>query len=301
MSRLDNKAALAYQPPLEIAKKAYIARVSSPLTEKRDLEPYVLAALQSWLDSPTPSSSSSGSEKPLRVVKTGDLIAVRVPLGDADVRLGVTQAIAATPSADLPNTDPSLDIVIDSSLSHHRWIQPASSREFAFYRVVKVEGFGSKHQDSSCSSTSDDDDDEGGSESEDDYEIVDYEDSDDPLDQAWALWYRQVHNKGFVIRPDVTMVVQSGAVHGYAPYRSVCAYANEGSDRRSAGSSGTPESMAYFDVLKQLLRLATTSLHPLALSHGLTCAALLKGSPGTGKRHLVRAAAEKLGVHLYEL
>ncbi|KAJ2901801.1 peroxisomal assembly protein, partial [Coemansia aciculifera] len=225
----------------------------------------------------------------------------RVPLGDADVRLGVTQAIAATPSADLPNTDPSLDIVIDSSLSHHRWIQPASSREFAFYRVVKVEGFGSKHQDSSCSSTSDDDDDEGGSESEDDYEIVDYEDSDDPLDQAWALWYRQVHNKGFVIRPDVTMVVQSGAVHGYAPYRSVCAYANEGSDRRSAGSSGTPESMAYFDVLKQLLRLATTSLHPLALSHGLTCAALLKGSPGTGKRHLVRAAAEKLGVHLYEL
>ncbi|KAJ2753528.1 peroxisomal assembly protein, partial [Coemansia nantahalensis] len=51
----------------------------------------------------------------------------------------------------------------------------------------------------------------------------------------------------------------------------------------------------------RLLRLARASLHPLAVSRGLTCAVLLKGNPGTGKRHLMRDISRELGAHLYEL
>ncbi|KAJ2741923.1 peroxisomal assembly protein [Coemansia sp. BCRC 34301] len=292
MATLDKSAALAYQPPLEVAKKAFIARVSSPLSEKRDLEPYVLAALQSWLASPPTSYAlNGGGEKPLRVVKAGDLIAVRVPLGEADIRLGVTQVIA---DADLADIDPASDIVIDGSLAQHRRAQPVSSGELAFYKVIKLEGFRDRQRCSSFLSTSDD---EADSESENDSDS----DSDDPLDREWALWYRQVLNTGLVVRPDITVVVQSGAVHGYVPYRAVCSYVDAGSSRRNADGTGMHDRMAYSDVLKQLLQLASTSLHPLALSHGLTCAVLLKGSPGTGKRFLVRAVADQLGVHLYEL
>ncbi|KAJ2032932.1 peroxisomal assembly protein [Coemansia sp. S3946] len=307
MANLDSSAApAAYQPALEIAKKVFIARISSPLTEKRDLEPYVLAALQNWLAPPSSPVTKDVGGKPLRVVKANDLIAVRVPLGETDVRLGVAQAIAADAGADsdLTDIDPASDIIIDRSLAHHRWVQPISSSEFAFYRVVKVEGFRGSQRHDSLSSTSDSDSDceyDSENESESDYEFVKGNDSDDPLDQEWALWYRQVRNKGFVVRPDVTMVVQSGSVHGYVPYSSVCTYGEVSRNRRNAASTGIPESMAYSDILKQLLRLASTSLHPLALSHGLTCAALLKGSSGTGKRYLVRAVAEQLGVHLYEL
>ncbi|KAJ2823502.1 peroxisomal assembly protein [Coemansia furcata] len=305
MANLDNGAAPAvYQPALEIAKKIFIARISSPLTEKRDLEPYVLAALQCWLDPPSSLIPGDGGEKPLRVVKTNDLIAVRVPLGEAEMRLGVSQAIAADADADddLADIDPASDIIIDRPLAHHRWVQLASSGEFAFYRVVKVDGFrGSQRRDSLSSTSDSESDNEYDSEGESDYEFGKDNDSNDPLDQAWALWYRQVRNRGFVVRPDVTMVVQSGAVHGYVPYRSVCTYGDASRNRRNATSTGIPESMAYSDIFKLLLRLASTSLHPLALSHGLTCAALLKGSSGTGKRHLVRAVADQLGVHLYEL
>ncbi|KAJ2110002.1 peroxisomal assembly protein, partial [Coemansia sp. S142-1] len=307
MANLDSSAApAAYQPALEIAKKVFIARISSPLTEKRDLEPYVLAALQNWLAPPSSPVTKDVGGKPLRVVKANDLIAVRVPLGETDVRLGVAQAIAADAGvdSDLTDIDPASDIIIDRSLAHHRWVQPVSSSEFAFYRVVKVEGFRGSQRHDSLSSTSDLDSDceyDSENESESDYEFVKGNDSDDPLDQEWALWYRQVRNKGFVVRPDVTMVVQSGSVHGYVPYRSVCAYGEVSRNGRNAASTGIPEGMAYSDILKQLLRLASTSLHPLALSHGLTCAALLKGSSGTGKRYLVRAVAEQLGVHLYEL
>ncbi|KAJ2737039.1 peroxisomal assembly protein [Coemansia sp. BCRC 34962] len=306
MANLDSSAPPAvYQPALEIAKKVSIARVSSPLTEKRDLEPYVLAALQSWLAPPPPPSDLSNSgEKPLRVVKANDLIAVRVPLGETDVRLGVAQAMAADTNADasLADIDPASDIIIDGSLARHQWAQPASPSEYAFYRVEKVEGFRDSQQSDPHSSSSDSDsDNEDDNESESDYGFAGGNDSDDPLDQEWALWYRQVRNKGFVVRLDVTMVVQSGAVHGYVPYRPVCAYEDASKNRRNATSASIPEDMAYSDILKQLLRLASTSLHPLALSHGLTCAALLKGSSGTGKRYLIRAVAEQLGVHLYEL
>ncbi|KAI8324891.1 AAA-domain-containing protein, partial [Martensiomyces pterosporus] len=54
-------------------------------------------------------------------------------------------------------------------------------------------------------------------------------------------------------------------------------------------------------AMDQLFRLANASLHPLAIRRKLVCSALLKGNPGTGKRHLVRAVADRLGVHLYEL
>ncbi|KAJ2346868.1 peroxisomal assembly protein, partial [Coemansia sp. RSA 2671] len=229
-----------------------------------------------------------------------------VPLGETDVRLGVAQAIAADTEADasLVDIDPASDIIIDGSLARHQWAQPESSSEYAFYRVVKVEGFRGGRQSGSHSSSSDsdsEDEDDSESECESDYKFIEGDDSSDPLDQEWMLWYHQVHNKGFVVRPDVTMVVQSGAVHGYVPYRPVCAYEGAGKNRRNVASASIPENMAYSDILKQLLRLASTSLHPLALSHGLTCAALLKGSSGTGKRYLVRAVAEQLGVHMYEL
>ncbi|KAJ2690990.1 peroxisomal assembly protein [Coemansia spiralis] len=307
MASLDGSAPpAAYQPALEIAKKVFIARVSSPLTEKRDLEPYVLAALQGWLSPPPPPVLNKSGEKPLRVVKANDLIAVHVPLGETDVRLGVAQAIAADTEADasLVDIDPASDIIIDGSLARHQWAQPESSSEYAFYRVVKVEGFRGGRQSGSHSSSSDsdsEDEDDSERECESDYKFIEGDDSSDPLDQEWMLWYHQVHNKGFVVRPDVTMVVQSGAVHGYVPYRPVCAYEGAGKNRRNVASASIPENMAYSGILKQLLCLASTSLHPLALSHGLTCAALLKGSSGTGKRYLVRAVAEQLGVHLYEL
>ncbi|KAJ2470332.1 peroxisomal assembly protein [Coemansia sp. RSA 2322] len=323
MAALDASTTLSYQPPLEIARKVCIARVSSPLTERRDLEPHALAALQEWLSTPLPILDGGGN--PLRVVKSGDLLAVRVSIGDADMRTSVALALAADGAgslsdgnsgaeADVSNAavNPVSDIAIDSTTAQHRRIRAAPSSELAFYKIVKVEGFRGRPSGTSLLSpdeydgSSDSDTGLADTDDEMDYEFVNDGNSADPLDREWALWYARVCNAGFVVQPDVTMVVQSGAVHSYVPYCQVGAYADASRAKRgtlsaNATSTDTLAIHPYVNALAQLLRLSSTSLHPLALSHGLSCAILLKGSPGTGKRHLVCAMAEQLGVHLYEL
>ncbi|PIA19113.1 AAA-domain-containing protein [Coemansia reversa NRRL 1564] len=102
------------------------------------------------------------------------------------------------------------------------------------------------------------------------------------------------------------MVIQANSVHSTVPYRSISAYMMTvgGSLCVSRENDTTPgEALAtpYADILEQLLRLTKTSLHPLALARNLVCAVLVKGNPGTGKRHMVREIAEQLGLHLYEL
>ncbi|PIA19112.1 hypothetical protein COEREDRAFT_57839, partial [Coemansia reversa NRRL 1564] len=95
------------QPALPTARKVVIARISSPLSERRDIETISLAALRKWLQ---PKASQSNITKPpLRVVKAGDIIAVRVHLADAAMRTGVALAAGADTAIRVRNGDSTID------------------------------------------------------------------------------------------------------------------------------------------------------------------------------------------------
>ncbi|KAJ2767967.1 peroxisomal assembly protein, partial [Coemansia nantahalensis] len=284
---------------------------------RRDLEQIALAALREWL---VPLSEQPGTDKPLRVVQTGDLIAVRVAPADGSMRARVAQVVKADASrralgGDHPSSqtsgeiDPAGDLVLDCSAAKGITQDKPRANELVFYRVAHAEGFRGRREPrqgppSSGSNASDSEADYSSSDPE-----TDYSDSgagaDDPPSPEWAEWRRNTRHAGLVIRPDVTMVSQTGATHGLAPYRSVEAYmaAAGGQPDRCDGGLGARASAAvpYSAVRSRLLRLARASLHPLAVSRGLTCAVLLKGNPGTGKRHLMRDISRELGAHLYEL
>ncbi|KAJ2084415.1 peroxisomal assembly protein [Coemansia sp. RSA 988] len=317
------------QPALPVARKVVLARISSPLSERRDIETASLASLREWLQ---PTVSPTGStEPPLRVVKAGNIIATRLHLADAAVRNGVALAAGAdismrvrssdsTINPSSADVDPMADLVLGCSTSPRNNAHATLTNELVFYRVERAEGFYNRayresqqkvpeSNDSSLSDDSDYSDLESDVECSGgigDYNQVDSTDEPSPLDKEWALWYRQVKNKGFVVLPDITMVIQTNPVHSTVPYRSIRAYIVEAGNslRASRGNSKTEVgtvTVPYASILGQLLRLAKTSLHPLALSRSLVCAVLLKGNPGTGKRHMVREVAEQLGLHLYEL
>ncbi|KAJ2163170.1 peroxisomal assembly protein [Coemansia sp. RSA 552] len=302
-----------HQPPLPIAKRVVIARISSPLSERRDLETASLAALREWL---SPSGTSSSTSKPLRVVASGDLIAVRISLADATVRSSValvagadaaSRARGGEPVADPSDidVDPVADIALDHAVVRDGSACGSVGSNLVFYRVVRAEGFSDRQgayglqavpslydiSDSSDVESIDSD-----MEDADEYELADDGDSSaDPLDREWAAWHHQVRGKGLLIEPEVTMVTQAGSEHSLVPYLSVGAYMSPA----ALATKDVPE--PYGNVFRQLSRLARAALHPLALSRNLICAALLKGNPGTGKRHLVHRVAGQLGVHLYEL
>ncbi|KAJ2723638.1 peroxisomal assembly protein [Coemansia sp. Benny D115] len=323
------------QIPLETARKVTLARVSSPLSEQRDMETHALAALQQWLSSKTPADVNNGNQhaitSPLRVVKLGDLIAVRISLAEATVRTSIALMAGADTASRLrngdPNVDPSsidvnpvTDITLEMPVEHRptRGSIASSANDLVFYKVVDLEGFKreraayglqpiieaegyAEDEYESVASESEDED----SESDDGYEHVgkDVVSQATSLDRSWAHWYAQVRDKGFVVRSDVTVVMQTGSVHERVPYRIMQDYL-QGNTAPSLPASPMPPSVAeipYAHELDQLLRLANASLHPLAITRKLTCSALLKGNPGTGKRHLVHTASKKLGIHLYEL
>ncbi|KAJ1837040.1 peroxisomal assembly protein, partial [Coemansia sp. RSA 2703] len=191
--------------------------------------------------------------------------------------------------------------------------------EFVFFKVDSVEGFKRGRAAYGLGSvmaleSNDDDNDEGnvsdayrdssssnGSDYESDGdEVTDIDSASvDPLDRKWARWYNLVRNKGFIIQPDVTMVVQTGATRCHVPYSSVRKLAS--ASKCAANAHNDTLQLPYSSEMDRLLRLANASLHPLAITRKLVCSILLKGNPGIGKRFLVSAVAEQLGIHLYEL
>ncbi|KAJ2852651.1 peroxisomal assembly protein [Coemansia brasiliensis] len=302
-----------FQSPLPIAKKVVIARVSSPLSERRDFEPIAFAALRKWL---LPTNSSRQSVRPLRVVKTGDLIAVQVPLADATVRTRVALVAGADTASrirtgdsnidmDTVDVDPTTDLILDVPAAQQT--RKSLVSELVFFKVVVAEGFQSRHGTSrvrAVPSLDDDDVDESSSEYSDSDDSWSDNDTDASLsvnDKKWMLWYCQTKSKSFIIEPEITNVVQAGTEHSFVPYLSVAAYAGIGNCSSNATAHQFSTAIPYADVRSQLLRLAKASLHPLALSRNLHCAVLLKGNSGTGKRTLVNDVAENLGTHLYEL
>ncbi|KAJ2279401.1 peroxisomal assembly protein, partial [Coemansia sp. RSA 451] len=316
VTKLPTTNGAAYQPPLHIAKKVVISRVSSPLSERRDLESIAFAALRKWL---IPLETSQGI-RPLRVVKTGDLIAVRIHLAEAAVRTSVA-LVAGTDAANrvrnndsimdpsFVDVDPASDLALDYPIVQES-AHGAVASELVFFKVMHAEGFRDKHGtnrlqavpslDDDEDSDSDSDDDQSFVEDADSFDLCELDDDLDELDKEWTRWHWQTKSAGFIIEPDITNVVQSGAEHSFVPYLSAAAYIEAGEFFSGTGrdcSSAVP----YADAFNQILRLAKTSSHPLALSRNLFCSLLLKGNPGTGKRTLVREVAKQLGVHLYEL
>ncbi|KAJ1739339.1 peroxisomal assembly protein [Coemansia sp. RSA 1086] len=296
-----------FQPPLPIAKKAVIARVSSPLSERRDFEPIVSAALRKWL---LPTNSPQ-SVKPLRVVKTGDLIAVQVSLAEAALRTSVAFVAGADAASrvrtgdssidmDAVDVDPTVDLALDVPAA--RESRKSAAPELVFFKVVVAEGFQNRHGIGGIQAVPslDGGDDSECSDSDDSWSDDEIDASLSTNDKQWMLWYRQTKGKSFVIEPKVTNVVQAGTEHSFAPYLSVAAYAGVSSHNSNAEQQ-LKTAIPYADIHSQLLRLAKASLHPLALSRNLHCAVLLKGNSGTGKRTLVKDVAENLGAHLYEL
>ncbi|KAJ2757483.1 peroxisomal assembly protein [Coemansia sp. BCRC 34490] len=338
MNDLSYKSQVLSQPPLLVARKVYIARVSSPLSERRELETHALAALEKWLSPPTPGESSDSST-PLRVVKEGDLIAVRVSLADAVVRTSVAKFATDDASSRVRNNgeetefsavdvNPVTDLALEHLTVNHNKLYSRSSvseNELVFYQVVTVEGFKRTAEDYALPYTlnstsrrdhSDMDEDEVASENSE-YES-DYYSSDEEFDynssktassdKKWAVWYHQVNGRGFIVLPQITMVVQAGSVHNHVPYQTMRKFAlsptqNPRSDPKKPGDSDRASAInvPYARVQEQLIRLGSASLHPLAITHKLVSGTLLKGNTGTGKRHMVRAVADALGVHLYEL
>lgn len=309
----DKKTVLVQQqPPLEIAKKISIARVLSPLSEKRDLECHALDALQKWL------SPQKGNSQILRVVKPGDLIVVHVSVYEATIRTSVSRAYGAENAARIqqegdnaeidPNhidIDPVTDLTFDSNAKDQG--SRVLSSELVFYKIVSAIRFtGEYDSDSEYESDGDEDEDEDGEEYDYEYTFAGGSNNGNVrLDSSWAQWYRRVRNRGMVIWPDVTMAVQSGSVHSPVPYLPLVRYLNAqskvGGPLVCMMTADQPAVIPYSNVLDQLLQLAKASLHPLAKTHNLTCAALVKGNPGTGKSQLVHTFADILGIHLYEL
>ncbi|KAJ2544536.1 peroxisomal assembly protein [Coemansia sp. RSA 1853] len=316
VSKLPTTNGAAYQPPLHIAKKVAISRVSSPLSERRDLESIAFAALRRWL---IPLETSQ-EIRHLRVVKTGDLIAVRIHLAEAAVRTSVA-LVAGTDAANrvrnndstmdpgFVDVDPASDLALDYPTVQES-ARGAVASELVFFKVMLAEGFRDKRGTNGLQavpslgddedSDSDSDDDQSYIEDADNYDLCEIDGDLDELDKEWARWHWQTKSAGFIIEPDITNVVQSGAEHSFVPYLSAAAYIEAGEFYSGTGrdcSFAAP----YADAFNQILRLAKTSSHPLALSRNLFCSVLLKGNPGTGKRTLVREVAKQLGVHLYEL
>ncbi|KAJ2784556.1 peroxisomal assembly protein, partial [Coemansia javaensis] len=261
------------------------------------MEAVSLAALREWLQ---PRDEHPDGSRPLRVVKAGDLIAVRIALADAAVRASVAQAAKADmgrralggdQAADgAPgDVDPAGDVVLDCPPAQDAGGDGAPEAGLVFYRVARAEGFrgGEDGREPQAVPSTDEDS----------------SDSEAGGDGGWAAWRRRTRDAGLVVRPDVTMVSQTGAVRGFVPYRTVGAYmAPADSHSVTCGLGADADATApYASAQSQLLRLARASLHPLAVSRGLLCAVLLRGNSGTGKRHLVREVAGQLGAHMYEL
>ncbi|KAJ2573182.1 peroxisomal assembly protein [Coemansia sp. RSA 1813] len=328
------------QPPLPVAKRVYIARISSPLSERRDLETHTLAALERWL-SPLVSETSNIDDVPLRVVKEGDLIAVHVSLADAVVRTSIAK-VAGTDvvnrlrdngqevDASAADVNPVTDLTLERPIVHCDDLHTqalVSENELVFYQVVAAEGFrrapetyalpyslkaldkgGSNENDEVTDSSDSESESEYDSDEEFDYALFRPVTSDNSADRKWAMWYHQVHGKGFIVLPQITMVVQAGSVHGHVPYQTVRMFSMsqmqspcEDPASPSTDNGASTLSVPYASVQDQLVRLGNASLHPLAIAHKLVSATLLKGNAGTGKRHIIRAVADTLGVHLYEL
>ncbi|KAJ2554623.1 peroxisomal assembly protein [Coemansia sp. RSA 1933] len=338
---LSLKTPESSQLPLPVAKKVYIARISSPLAERRDLEIHALAALELWLSSSPPSlEASSASNVPLRVVKEGDLIAVRVSLADAIVRTSVAKVANADAANRLrdseqeidsgasdvnPVTDLELERTVVNS-SDQRTQGSVSENDLVFYQVVTAEGFRHTPETSSLpyslkslnkrdspdsaeiDSASDSSDSEYDSDEELDYDLFKPASADNVIARKWAVWYHQVRGKGFIVLPQITMVVQAGSVNAHVPYHSMRRFAlsqmqspySDPAEPAGGTASGALDA-PYANVQSQLVRLGNASLHPLAITHKLVSATLLKGNPGAGKRHIIRAVADTLDVHLYEL
>ncbi|KAJ1668397.1 peroxisomal assembly protein [Coemansia sp. RSA 1646] len=278
---------------------------------------------------------------PLRVVKEGDLIAVHVSLADAVVRTSIAK-VAGTDvvnrlrdngqevDASAADVNPVTDLTLERPIVHCDDLHTqalVSENELVFYQVVAAEGFrrapetyalpyslkaldkgGSNENDEVTDSSDSESESEYDSDEEFDYALFRPVTSDNSADRKWAMWYHQVHGKGFIVLPQITMVVQAGSVHGHVPYQTVRMFSMsqmqspcEDPASPSTDNGASTLSVPYASVQDQLVRLGNASLHPLAIAHKLVSATLLKGNAGTGKRHIIRAVADTLGVHLYEL
>ncbi|KAJ1773801.1 peroxisomal assembly protein [Coemansia sp. RSA 1843] len=283
----------------------------------------------------------SGNDVPLRVVKEGDLIAVHVSLADAVVRTSIAK-VAGTDvvnrlrdngqevDASAADVNPVTDLTLERPIVHCDDLHTqalVSENELVFYQVVAAEGFrrapetyalpyslkaldkgGSNENDEVTDSSDSESESEYDSDEEFDYALFRPVTSDNSADRKWAMWYHQVHGKGFIVLPQITMVVQAGSVHGHVPYQTVRMFSMsqmqspcEDPASPSTDNGASTLSVPYASVQDQLVRLGNASLHPLAIAHKLVSATLLKGNAGTGKRHIIRAVADTLGVHLYEL
>ncbi|KND01806.1 AAA family ATPase peroxin 6 [Spizellomyces punctatus DAOM BR117] len=95
------------------------------------------------------------------------------------------------------------------------------------------------------------------------------------------------------IDPAVTRITQSGIAHGRVPPRQ--------RSYLGAGIVPTAPEKSASDAYRELSGLMSTCLHPTSLALGLNCTVLLHGPRGAGKRTLIYAVAEDLGIHLLEV
>ncbi|TPX72904.1 hypothetical protein SpCBS45565_g00272 [Spizellomyces sp. 'palustris'] len=95
------------------------------------------------------------------------------------------------------------------------------------------------------------------------------------------------------IDPAVTRITQSGIAHGRVPPRQ--------RSYLGAGIVPTAPAKSASDAYRELSGLMSTCLHPMSLALGLNCTVLLHGPRGAGKRTLIYAVAEDLGIHLLEI
>ncbi|KAJ1725523.1 peroxisomal assembly protein [Coemansia erecta] len=141
-----------HQPPFETARKVVLARVSSPLSERKDLEAHALAALQRWLSPDPLSEDAKDGSVPLRVIKTGDLIVVRIELSEANMRTNIALMAGADmanrvrsgdPNAapDAIDVNPVTDLALEMLDGQDSSTHEADADGLVFFRVDSVEGF----------------------------------------------------------------------------------------------------------------------------------------------------------------
>ncbi|KAJ1915762.1 peroxisomal assembly protein [Mycoemilia scoparia] len=302
--------------PIPYARKVVFSRVSSPLSERRDLDSSIQLALQQWLTKPIIDSTANKAKKKkkmLRIVRKGDLVALPVSPRKMELEMFALDSIAkqlyheaSSNSRSSPEENNNRGEGGDL-LSHHELgndidnidqvpLVGYEDGDVVFFRITEADAYSGspfKNRDEENDSDSDTENDS------------DSDSDDEDVDSLRGQF-------GCLIDPNVTQVILGGAEHSLVPYVQARTYYNfkygiaqDPSDQASIDSQPTAPkilpSWPYKNAHHRLYQLLRINLHPLAHQQSINCTILLKGPQGSGKSHIIHEVASILGVHVYEL
>ena len=289
--------------PVPIARKVIFSRVSSPLSERRDLDAAILTSLQLWMirtleptlnnrvySDPFYESGPKGTKK-MPIINEGDKIAFPIAPRKIEIKLSALD-IAAKTSESLPFEILQTKALgsLDSDINQIDSIPTEVKAEgnVIFFKAIIVEPYNDSpfyEEDNYISDSSID------------QKVLEGTDVQAIAEASFNPTSLLAGRNGCLICPSVTQVRLEGAVHSTVPYQAARTYYDLPFGTPSLSNFDRPYNSAHIRC-NQLLSI---SLHPMAQERHLSCTLLLKGPQGSGKNHIVQTVASELGMHIYEL